>query len=99
MKKLLLVLLVFVSLISCSPKVYYFSRETDCPQCVVDSLLGPNTSNYLEWESFTVKGVNQGDSTIISTYVLVQQYQTVSVTDFENESESLVKEQRRGKAK
>lgn len=97
MKKLLVTLVLFISLISCSPKVYYFSRETKCPQCVVDSLLGPNTSNYLNWDSFTTKGVNQGDSTIISTYVLVRDKQTVSVTEFDNEEESLVKEQRKSK--
>lgn len=94
MKKLFVILLLFVSLVACSPKFYYFTTETTCPQCVVDSLLGPNTSNYLEWVSFETVGVNQGDSTLISTYVNVVDKTDVSVITYENSEKSTVKKKK-----
>lgn len=93
MKKLALFLLLVISLVafSCSPKYYYFSTETTCPQCVVDSLLGPKTSNYLDWTNFAVVGINEGDSTVISTYVYVIDNVDVSVTTYENTGTATVK--------
>lgn len=91
MKKWFVILLLFVSLASCSPKFNYFATETTCPQCVVDSLLGPKTSNYLEWVSFETVGVNQGDSTLISTYVNVVGKTDITVITYENSEMSTVK--------
>jgi len=93
MKKLFVILL-FVSLVACSPKLYYFTTETTCPQCVVDSLLGPKTSNYLEWVSFETVGINHGDSTVISTYVNVVDKVDVSVTTYENSGWSTVRKKK-----
>lgn len=94
MKKLALTLLLVLSLVACSPKFYYFSTETTCPQCVVDSLLGPNTSNYLDWTNFVAVGINEGDSTLISTYVNVVDKIDISVTTYENTGTSTVKKKK-----
>jgi hypothetical protein len=94
MKKLALTLLLVFSLVACSPKFYYFSTETTCPQCVVDSLLGPNTSNYLDWTNFVAVGINEGDSTLISTYVNVVDKIDISVTTYENTGTSTVKKKK-----
>lgn len=94
MKKLAPTLLLVFSLVACSPKFYYFSTETTCPQCVVDSLLGPNTSNYLDWTNFVAVGINEGDSTLISTYVNVVDKIDISVTTYENTGTSTVKKKK-----
>lgn len=94
MKKLALTLLLVFSLVACSPKFYYFSTETTCPQCVVDSLLGPRTSNYLDWTNFVTMGINEGDSTYIFTYVNVVDDLNVSVTTYENTGTSTVKKKK-----
>ena len=94
MKKLALILLLVFSLVACSPKFYYFSTETTCPECVVDSLLGPNTSNYLDWTNFVAVGINEGDSTLISTYVNVVDKIDISVTTYENTGTSTVKKKK-----
>ena len=94
MKKLAFTLLLVFSLVACSPKFYYFSTETTCPQCVVDSLLGPRTSNYLDWTNFVTMGINEGDSTYISTYVNVVDDLNVSVTTYENTGTSTVKKKK-----
>lgn len=94
MKKLALTLLLVFSLVACSPKFYYFSTETTCPQCVIDSLLGPRTSNYLDWTNFVTTGINEGDSTYIFTYVNVVDDLNVSVTTYENTGTSTVKKKK-----
>ena len=94
MKKLALILLLALSLVACSPKFYYFSTETTCPQCVVDSLLGPKTSNYLYWTSMETIGINQGDSTVISTYVNVVDNLNISVITYENSESSTVRKKK-----
>lgn len=97
MKKLVLAVLLVLSLAACSPKFYYFSTETTCPQCVVDSLyrsIGYPTSDYLDWTSFQVVGVNQGDSTLISTYVNVVDKIDISVTTYENTGTSTVRKKK-----
>lgn len=91
MKKLALGLLLVFSLVACSPKFYYFSTETQCPQCVVDSLLGPRTSNYLDWTNFQAIGINEGDSTLIQTYVNVLDNVDMTVVTYGNTEYSTVK--------
>lgn len=98
MKKLLATLAIFLSLVACSPKFYYFSRETTCPQCVVDSLMNPNPTQFRDWTGFQSIGINQGDSTIVTTYVnALNPDQVITVILYNNSDSSTVTEKRRKK--
>ena len=97
MKKIVFTILLVLSLVACFPKFRYFSTETSCPQRVVDSLyndIGLPTSDYHTWTSFEVVGINQGDSTLISTYVNVVDKITVSVTSYGNSEMSTVRKKK-----
>ena len=97
MKKIVFAILLVLSLVACFPKFRYFSAETSCPQRVVDSLYndaGLPTSDYRTWTSFEVVGINQGDSTLISTYVNVIDRITISVTTYGNSEMSTVRKKR-----
>lgn len=97
MKKLAFFLVLVLSLVACSPKFHYFSTETTCPQCVVDSLLGPQTSNYLYWTGFKTIGINQGDSTTIATYVNSVGKAHISVTTYGNTETATVRKKEKTK--
>lgn len=94
MKKLALTLLLVFSLVACSPKFSYFSTETTCPQCVVDSLLGPRSTNYFTWTSMTTVGVYGKDSTQITTYVQAVDDLSISVTTYRGIETSTVKKKK-----
>lgn len=97
MKKALLSLIILGTLLlsACSPKFAYFTTDTTCPQCVVDSLLQPKKSYYHDWANFQVVGINQGDSTVISTYVFAVENQTISVVEYDNSAYTTVTEKKR----
>ena len=89
MKKIVFAILLVLSLVA--------STETSCPQRVVDSLYndaGLPTSDYRTWTSFEVVGINQGDSTLISTYVNVVDRITISVTTYGNSEMSTVRKKK-----
>lgn len=103
MKKFFIFLILLIALLcftSCSPKWSYFTTDTVCPQCVVDSLLKPRMSpEYHTWAGFQVLGINAGDSTVISTYVYSVDKQTITVVEYGNSELTQVTEKRKGRKK
>lgn len=104
MKKYLALLVIsLVLLVSCSPKLTYFYRETPQPQVLVDSLMGYQASDFRTWRNMSVIGVNDSDSTRIVTYLYRwtegKQLFDISVTEFVNlpEKDFVVKQQERRK--
>jgi hypothetical protein len=97
MKKIILSLIVILGLFvsACSPRFAYFTTETPCPQCIVDSLLQPNKYYYHNWAVFQTVGINHGDSTIISTYVFVKDNQTIKVVEYDNDYYVTVSEKKK----
>ena len=97
MKKAILSLIIILGLFvsSCSPRFAYFTTETTCPQCVVDSLLQPEKSYYHSWAGFETVGVNYGDSTVISTWIRVKDNQTISVVEYDNSLYTTVTEKKK----
>lgn len=60
--------------------------------------MSPSPTRFQDWTSFQAIGINQGDSTVITTYVnALNPDQVVTVILYNNSSESTVTEKRRKK--
>ncbi len=103
MKKIFLLLIGITVISACNRVNYsyksdyrYYLKETINPQHEIDSAIGYSLPKYTTWNNSCIRGVRNGDSTIICTYLYWKTINdsldyNVSVTTFRNTDTCVIK--------